>query len=118
MQRRGAVYHGAVCHGWLMGLCFACVSDLFLTMISLRQIIPPSARPIFRQVFRTGRTVAVDDQYEITFSIRQRTLPLQPIFCWLIDGIGFGQHSADGDREVADAGRRTQAVLVRGCRWT
>jgi len=33
-----------------------------------------------RQIFRNGKTVAVDDQSEIGSSITQGTLPWQPIF--------------------------------------
>jgi len=37
-------------------------------------------RTDLRQMFVVGRTVAVDERREISFSIRQNTLPWQPIF--------------------------------------
>jgi len=37
-------------------------------------------RTDLRQMFVVGRTVAVDERREISFSIRQDTLPWQPIF--------------------------------------
>jgi len=36
------------------------------------------------QIFKIGRTMAVDDQHEISFSIPQYTLPWQPIFVGMI----------------------------------
>jgi len=34
------------------------------------------------QICRVGRTMAVDERYEISFSMAQGTLPWQPSFCW------------------------------------
>ena len=60
---------------------------LFLT-IPCRPIIAASIGPIFAaKICGIGRTTAVDDQYEISFSILQGTLPWQPIFAGFIHTI-------------------------------
>jgi len=51
-------------------------------------------RTDLRQIFRVGRTTAVDDQSEISFSILQRTLPQQPVLVAQPGGLtlGFAVH--------------------------
>ena len=75
------------------GYMFCCCS-LFLTIFSnqLSEHLLDWSSPNFH----SGRTMAVDDQYEISFSIPLRTLPWQPIFVGFIHRTGFRWHSADG----------------------
>jgi len=42
-----------------------------------------------RQLFGNGRTTAVEDQSEISFSMPQQTLPWQPIFVGFVYGTDF-----------------------------
>jgi len=62
----------------LWAICSAAVSYLFFD--DFRQT---SYVKIYwidcRQIFRVGRTVGVDDQAEISFLIRQGTLPWRPV---------------------------------------
>jgi len=46
-------------------------------------------RADLRQICRVGGTMALDDHYEISFSIPQGTLPWQPIFVGLMHRIEF-----------------------------
>jgi len=57
---------------------------------------------IYRQIFRVGRTIAVDDRSEISFSITQRTLPWQPI-CVVLHGCRWAQ-AASGTARQANVG--------------
>jgi len=65
--------------------CFLFIyfNDSCLTDPKLSQKLPD------RQILRVGRTMAIDDQYEISFSILQGTLPWQPIFVGFIHRIDF-----------------------------
>jgi len=47
-------------------------------MISVRPIILKIYLTDLRQIFSTGRTMAIDDQSDISSSIPQETLPWQP----------------------------------------
>jgi len=67
----------------------------FLLTIPVGPIISKSTRPTFAN-FHVGRTVAVDDQSEVSFSIPQGTLPRQPNFVGFIHTTEFWPHSADG----------------------
>ena len=54
---------------------------IFFSMISRRQIISRSARPIFAIFTSNESFLAVDDRSGPLFSISQGTLPWQPILC-------------------------------------
>jgi len=64
--------------------CFFIYFYLFI-LNQLSQHLP--RRPC--QICRVGRTMALDDHYEISFSIPQGTLPWQPIFVGLMHRIEF-----------------------------
>ena len=70
-------------------LCFACV----YIFSDSRQISYLNIhRTDLRQIFTVGRTVAVDDQSEISFSIPRMSSPWQPIFSFIyrIDSLDAG----------------------------
>jgi len=70
------------------GCCFAPVSfNIFLTS-SVRHLphLPDRSSPSF---FNVGRTTAVDDQYETSFSIPQGTFQRQPIIVGCIHTFEF-----------------------------
>jgi len=77
--------------------CFWFSSFLYFCLtIPFRPMIFDSYRTDLRQIFRVGRTIAVDDQSEISFSIPHGTLPWQPIFVSFIRRTKFRWHSVDG----------------------
>jgi len=61
---------------------------LLLFLIYLKYI--DFCRAGYHQIFRVGRTVAVDNQIDISFSIAQGALPRQPIILVLSTQLSSG----------------------------
>jgi len=68
--------------------CMFCCCFLFIYLLLTIPFRPIIYRTDLRQIFRVGRTMAVDDQSEVSFSIPQGTLPQQPIFVGFIRRTG------------------------------
>jgi len=66
-------------HALRATLCSAAVSSLFTRFRPIISKYLKFYQTYIRQIFRFGRTVAVDDQSEISFSIPQGTLPWQQV---------------------------------------
>jgi len=92
---RRAIGSAAVCYLFIYLFVFYLFIYLFIND-SFQANYLNIFRTDLRQIRRVGRTIAVEDQPEISFFICQRTLSYKPIIIGFIYRIEFRRHSVDG----------------------